>query len=166
MPPTKHGSLKAFVLVLALGGQIVLTYLSYDRRASDLITNIGWVILWVAAILGVVPIPTLRKLGGRRKGESYIHTTSLVDRGIYAVVRHPQYLAGILLGIGLSVVSQHWAVVVLGVVVVLVYLRVTREEEQALIARFGAAYERYKQQVPGFNLVVGSGRYLRRRWSE
>jgi len=34
--------------------------------------------------------------GGVKEGESYVKTTRLVDESLYAVVRHPQYLGGIL----------------------------------------------------------------------
>jgi protein-S-isoprenylcysteine O-methyltransferase Ste14 len=163
MPRNRRALFSTSVLVLALGGQIVLTCILYDRRASDLVANIGWIILWSSAILGVLPIPTLRKWGGGRAGESYIHTTHLVDRGIYAVVRHPQYLAGMLLGVGLSLVAQHWAVAALGVAVVFIFYRVARQEEQALLDKLGAAYEGYMEQVPAFNLLAGLMRHLRRR---
>ncbi|MBM4029289.1 MAG: hypothetical protein FJ280_28415, partial [Planctomycetes bacterium] len=70
------------------------------------------------SIFGWLPIFTFKKMGGVSKGQSYIHTTALVDRGIYAIVRHPQYLAGILMGMALPFISQHWLVAVPGGVVV------------------------------------------------
>jgi protein-S-isoprenylcysteine O-methyltransferase Ste14 len=43
-------------------------------------------------IFGMLPVLEFRKKGGVSKGQSYIHTTRLVDTGIYSVVRHPQYV--------------------------------------------------------------------------
>ena len=83
------------LLTLAALAEIICAALLYNQNGSDLVTNIGWGILWLSAVFGWLPIITFRKWG-KVKGKGYIHTTVLVDRGVYAIVRHPQYLAGIL----------------------------------------------------------------------
>ena len=152
-----------WVLAVAAVGQLVVTVVLYDSaRASDVVANAGWVVLWVSGIFGVVPIVTLRRHGRVPPRRSYVHTTVVVDRGLYAVVRHPQYLAGILLGLGLSLVAQHWAVVLPGVVVSLSSYLSTFDEERDLRERFGADYEAYCQRVPRIDAATGFLRYLRR----
>jgi len=75
----------------------------------------------------------------------------LVTGGLYAFVRHPQYL-GLFLGLfGEGVV--HWPTVFsVGAfpVIVLVYYLLARREEQAMLGRFGDAYRAYATGVPMF----------------
>jgi protein-S-isoprenylcysteine O-methyltransferase Ste14 len=150
----------AAVLTVAIVGQVILSFLLYNAAGNTTVRNVGWVILWISAVFGVLPIPTMRKWGQVPKGKSYMETTALVDRGVYAIVRHPQYLAGILLGIGMPLVAQHWAVAVLAPVVVLVSYSDTFQEEKWCLEKFGAQYEAYRQRVPRVNFITGSARYI------
>jgi len=106
---------------------------------------------------------TLRRWGGVPGGQSYVKTTSLVDRGIYGIVRHPQYLAGILMGVALPLIAQHWAVALLGVPVIVVLYTSAFDEEQSNIAKFGEEYKRYMERVPRLNALLGIVRLIRRK---
>lgn len=55
----------------------------------------------LSALFGWLPIFTFRKKG-KVQGRGHIQTTVLVESGVYSIVRHPQYLSGILLCIGLA----------------------------------------------------------------
>jgi protein-S-isoprenylcysteine O-methyltransferase Ste14 len=122
----------AAVLTLAAVGQIVLVILLHNPEANATIINIGWGILWLSALFGLLPIYTFRKWGGVPKGKGYIPTTILVDRGVYAIVRHPQYLAGILMSLALYLVSRHWAVALTGVLAMATsYISMVDEEASA-----------------------------------
>jgi protein-S-isoprenylcysteine O-methyltransferase Ste14 len=83
-------------------------------------------------------------------------TTTLVDTGIYAIVRHPQGgTAGILLTVALALIGQHWLLVGLAAVgMTLIYID-TFNADEACIEKFGAAYARYMQRVPRVNFVAG-----------
>jgi protein-S-isoprenylcysteine O-methyltransferase Ste14 len=150
----------ATILTIAAVGQIILSFLLYDENGITAIRNIGWVILWISAIFGWLPIFTLRKLGGVPQGKGYVHTTVLVDQGVYAIVRHPQYLAGMLLGLALSFIAQHWVVAVLGALAIIVYYVDTYEEEAASIEKFGGEYRRYMERVPRVNFILGILRFV------
>lgn len=150
----------AIVLTVAAVGQIVLAFFLYKEDGNVLVRNIGWVILWISAIFGWLPIFTLQRWGGVPKGKGYVHTTELVDRGIYGIARHPQYLAGILLGVGLSLIVQHWIVGVLGAIVAVMAYAGTFDEERTLVKKFGADYEAYRERVPRVNFVIGIVRLL------
>lgn len=151
------------VLGVAAVAQVVLAVVVHDAaRTSDLLANLGWLVLWTAAVLGVLPVRTLRRYGGVPTGRGYVQTTRLVERGLYAVVRHPQYLGFILIGVGVSLVAQHWVVALPGVIVALTSYRLTVDEEHALIDRFGQAYEAYCRRVPRLDAATGLLRYLRR----
>ena len=156
-------AISGVVLTLAAVGQVVLCFVLYREDGGDIIRNMGWAIMCLSAIFGWLPILTFRRLGGVPKGRSYMETTVLVDRGVYAIVRHPQYLAGVLLGLGLSLIAQHWLVGFLGAIVVIVSYAGTYPEEQALREKFGVRYEEYVKRVPRMNFVLGLLRLLRRK---
>jgi protein-S-isoprenylcysteine O-methyltransferase Ste14 len=103
------------------------------------------------------------KVGGVPKGKGYIHTTVIVERGVYGIIRHPQYLAGILLGIRLSLIVQHWIVTILGAVAAIISYADTFEEELASLQKFGEACEDYRMRVPRVNFIAGIGRLLWRK---
>jgi protein-S-isoprenylcysteine O-methyltransferase Ste14 len=105
----------------------------------------------------------IQKKGGAPKGESIIHTSVLVDSGVYAVVRHPQYLGFILVVLALVLMSQHWLSVVSGVLGSALFYMDILKEEQMSIKKFGDAYKRYMERVPRMNLLIGILRYLRQR---
>jgi protein-S-isoprenylcysteine O-methyltransferase Ste14 len=153
----------ATISTLATVGQIILAILLYDQNGNTAVINLGWVILWLSAIFGMLPIFTFKKWGGVPKGKSYLHITVLVDRGVYAIVRHPQYLAGMLIGLALPLISQHWAVAVLGIGVVAVYYVNTFDEEASAIEKFGDQYREYMQRVPRTNFLLGTFRLLTKR---
>jgi protein-S-isoprenylcysteine O-methyltransferase Ste14 len=155
--------ISAVILTLSAAGQIVLSFFLYNKNGNTTITNIGWGILWISAIFGLLPILSFRKWGKVKKGKGYVHTTTLVDRGVYAILRHPQYLAGILMAIALPLISQHWIIAVLGVIAIVIYYIDTYSEEAACIEKFGEAYERYRERVPRFNFIWGLGRLAVRK---
>jgi protein-S-isoprenylcysteine O-methyltransferase Ste14 len=156
-------AIMATVLTLAAVGQIILAFILYNKDGNVGIINLGWVILWISAIFGWLPIFTFKKWGGVSKGKGYIHTTVLVNRGVYAIVRHPQYLAGMLMGLALPLISQHWAVALPGIVAVIAYYINTFDEEVSAIAKFGEAYKEYMQRVPRVNFLLGILRLIEQK---
>jgi protein-S-isoprenylcysteine O-methyltransferase Ste14 len=123
---------------------------------------IGWVVWAVGMVLVMAPIVMFPRRGGVPKGKSFVNTTRLVDTGIYAIVRHPQYTGGVL-AIFLTTLLwyPHWLFGVLGVAgAVVVYLS-CREEDKYLIKKFGDGYKRYMQKVPRMNFLLGAARLLR-----
>jgi len=125
---------------------------SYYHTASIL----GWVVWAVGMVLVMAPIIMFPRHGSVPKGKSFIHTTRLVDTGIYAVVRHPQYLGGILsIFVATLLFYPHWLFAVLGVPGVVILYWSTKEEEGRLIERFGNDYRAYIQRVPRMNILLG-----------
>ena len=147
------------ILTIVVVGQIILSFVLYSENGSSIVRNIGWIILWISAFFGWLPIYTLKKWG-KPKGRGYVRTTVLVDRGIYAVVRHPQYLAGMLMGLALPLIAQHWLVAILGAVAIVIHYADTFAEEKSAIEKFGEEYERYKETVPRVNFIGGLARLL------
>jgi protein-S-isoprenylcysteine O-methyltransferase Ste14 len=122
----------------------------------------GYGIWVISAVLGWMPIFVLKKQGGVAQGKSYVHTTTLVTTGLYSIVRHPQYTAGILFSLALVLVSQTWLILALGLVVmVLLYIDIMITDKFE-IEKFGEEYKRYMKEVPRTNFVLGIIRRLTR----
>jgi len=124
---------------------------------------LGWVVWAIGMILVMAPIVMFPRRGGVPKEKSFVHTTQLVDTGIYAVVRHPQYLGGILaIFVATPLLYPHWLFVVLGIPGAVILYWSTIEEEKQLVEQFGDGYRSYMQKVPRVNLILGIIRLLSR----
>jgi len=125
---------------------------------------IGWVVWAFGMVLVMAPIVMFPRRGGIAKGKSFAHTTRLVDTGIYAIVRHPQYTGGIYsIFLTTFLWYPHWLFGVLGAIGTAVVYMGCREEDQRLIEKFGDAYVDYMKRVPRINVFLGLFRWLKRR---
>ena len=123
---------------------------------------VGWVIWAVGMVLVMAPIILFPRRGGVPKRKSFVHTTQLVDTGIYAVVRHPQYLGGILaIFVTTLLWYPHWLFAVLGIIGTAILYQSAREEDKNLVQQFGNDYLAYMKRVPRMNLVLGISRLWR-----
>ena len=123
---------------------------------------IGCVVWVFGMVLVMAPIIMFPRRGGVPRGKSFVYTTKLVDTGIYAVVRHPQYTGGIYaIFVTTLLWYPHWLFAVLGVIGATVTYLSTREEDKRLVQQFGNEYLDYMQRVPGMNLFLGIIRLLR-----
>ncbi len=123
---------------------------------------IGWVVWAFGMVLVMAPIVMFPRLGGVAKRKSFVNTTRLVDRGIYGVVRHPQYLGGVLaIFVTTLLWYPHWLFAVLGAFGTAAVYMGCREEDQRLIQQFGDDYIQYMQKVPRMNIFAGFIRVIR-----
>ena len=157
----KSDWVKASVYTPLLFLQLYQAWAQYNSLNLDVVSNLGWFILSLSAIFGWVPIFTLKKEGNVPDGESYMKTTKLVDSGIYSIIRHPQFFAGILLSISLMLISQHWTSIISAIIVVPIFYQDCINADQALIEKFGEEYMDYMKKVPRVNFVLGLIRVFR-----
>ncbi len=75
---------------------------------------------------------------------------ALVTTGIYAHVRHPQYLGFLLLTLGINFLWTTFSTLILWPILALLYYRLAKEEEKDMEAKFGEEYREYKNTVPMF----------------
>jgi len=73
----------------------------------------------------------------------------LVIDGIYAFVRHPQYLGLILIVIGFLIQWPTLPTLLMAPILIARYLRLAKEEEEEMEFMFGEVYRHYRQRVPG-----------------
>jgi len=125
---------------------------------------IGWVVWAFGMVLVMAPIVMFPRRGGVPKGKSFVNTTQLVDTGIYAVVRHPQYTGGVYaIFLTTFLLYPHWLFGALGLIGVAVLYMGCREEDQRMIKKFGDDYRAYMERVPRMNVCAGILRLLRRK---
>lgn len=74
----------------------------------------------------------------------------LATTGPYARVRHPQYAAFLLIMVGFLLQWPTLPTLVMFPVLVVVYVRLARREEQEAAQEFGEEYARYAERTPGF----------------
>jgi len=143
--------------------QIVLSFFFYSEVGTEALRYIGYLFWLISAILGWLPILTLRKKGNVPRGRSYIHTRVLVTSGIYSIVRHPQFLAWYFINLALILITQHWLIAILGILSMATAHRDMGRADEDCIEKFGDAYNQYVQRVPGLNLPLGILLWIQRR---
>ena len=135
--------------------QLYLSWRFYNNLGMARITNLGWLVLWISALFGWLPIYEFKKKGGVPENQSYMNTSKLVTTGVYSIVRHPQFLAGVLICLGMMLISQHSHSVVAGVIASIVYASEVDSADRRLIEKFGKPYREYMEQVPALNFITG-----------
>jgi protein-S-isoprenylcysteine O-methyltransferase Ste14 len=153
-----------FTTLLFLSQIILGIYLVSEVSQIEVLAYVGvGLYVFSGMVFGMLPVFEFRKKGGVRKGQSYIHTTKLVDTGIYSVVRHPQYVTFILFAIAGMLLFQHWIIILLGIPVIpLTYIDLIKADKDA-IEKFGDKYKAYMKKVPRANFLLGIIRQFRKR---
>ncbi|MFZ5673217.1 MAG: methyltransferase family protein [Pseudomonadota bacterium] len=76
--------------------------------------------------------------------------STLATTGIYARIRHPQYVGFVLVMFGFLLQWPTLLTLVMFPVLVFMYWRLARREEQEVLTEYGEAYARYMREVPAF----------------
>ena len=82
--------------------------------------------------------------------EVYRGEGALVTDGLYARLRHPQYLGLILIIVAFLIMWPTLLTILLAPFLIGRYILLAREEDQELEERFGRDFRSYRERVPGF----------------
>lgn len=74
--------------------------------------------------------------------------SELATTGLYAYVRHPQYLGFLTLTLGMIVQWATLLTLFMWPLLVVLYFRLAKQEEKEMQAKFGEKYREYKNKVP------------------
>jgi len=151
------------VSVLFISQIIVGIYLLSYVSQIEILAYVGvGLYVFSGIVFGWLPVIQFRKKGSVKKGRSYIHTTKLVDTGIYSIVRHPQFVTFMLWAIAGMLLFQHWVIILLGIPIFpLTYIDLIRADRDA-IEKFGDDYKAYMKKVPRANFLLGIIRRFRK----
>jgi len=120
---------------------ILLPVVNFSIPLLHLIICIPFLILGAWLAIKAVRETTLKAAETHR-------TEKIVTTRVYSIVRHPQYLGGLLAHIGISFLLSAWySLVSTPLMIVLIFL-ISWKEEKELIREFGKEYEDYREKVP------------------
>ena len=153
-----------FTSLLFISQIVIGIYLLPEVSQIEVLAYVGvGLYVFSGLIFGMLPVLEFRKKGGVSKSQSYIHTTRLVDTGIYSIVRHPQYVTFMMWAIAGMLLFQHWIIILLGVPIFpLTYIDLTKADKDA-IEKFGDDYTAYMKKVPRANFMLGLLRLMQRK---
>lgn len=75
---------------------------------------------------------------------------AFVTEGLYAMMRHPQYMGLILIVAAFFIMWPTVPTLVLAPFLIIRYVTLAREEDRELEEKFGDEFRHYKEKVPGF----------------
>ena len=74
----------------------------------------------------------------------------IAERGLYRIIRHPQYLALGLWGIGMSILWPRFLVLASLSIMFILYYYLAKDEERRMLRLFGDSYRRYMERTGMF----------------
>ena len=138
--------------VLALSGVMFIA----GFVVAGLDHRFGWsrVPGWVIALASVLFLVAYALYAEVMRENAYLSRTirveegqTVVDTGLYGIVRHPMYMATVLLFLMMPLILGSWfALIVFGFYPAIIVIRL--KDEEALLTRELPGYEAYKQKVP------------------
>ena len=163
----KSKSWKERISPLAIGqillmANIIQNILIKHESTLDLLKYSGLILLIPILILWPMPVFNLRKWGNISSSGSFMATTKLVDKGIYKLIRHPQYLSFMLLNAGMALLNWDVITILISISSIGFLIAGIKEEEQILIDQFGEEYTSYQKRVPSINIIAGIFRLFRK----
>jgi protein-S-isoprenylcysteine O-methyltransferase Ste14 len=141
-------------------GNVATCFLFYNSRGLLGLMWIGWALFLLAIFVGWRGYAALAEQGGQRAGDRWLQTRTIVDTGLYGVVRHPLYLAFLMMTVAPALLTQHWVSIFISVAFAVLLYRDMSREDHDNIYKFGEAYRAYMDEVPRANIVVGLVRRL------
>ena len=132
---------------LIFGGTLILGLFA-QRSSPDLSLGsaLGTVLVCIGTTLIVLALGLFRD--SRTRPEPWQPATALVIAGIYKRTRNPMYLGMAALSLGIALLFQSWAAVLLVLMATLIIDRfVITREEAYLLRRFGGDYQAYQFRV-------------------
>ena len=152
----KRSHLIGHIAYIGLYGMLIIsTIFLYNSANLARLVYAGWIIL----AFGIIFLLWSSK--SRKKGHA--EGIGLVERGMYAFVRHPEFLGHILIISALIIISQHWINLIVGAILIVLLCLAMIEEEKRNMEKFGDAYTDYMKRVPRINLIAGIIRQIHKK---
>ena len=118
-------------------------FLNFPNQFLEYMSFYGMPVGLVITFIGLLLVVT-----GWRKVYRNALNHKIAVKGIYAYVRHPQYLGLIMITLGWLI---HWPTVptiIMWPILVVMYYKLAKKEEKEMEIEFGEKYLQYKRNVP------------------
>jgi protein-S-isoprenylcysteine O-methyltransferase Ste14 len=119
--------------------------ITFQNQFLEYMSSLGMPVGLVITFIGLLFVIAGWRLIYKKKPHQQ---QSIVTDGIYAYVRHPQYLGFILITLGWLI---HWPtipIVIMWPILVAIYYKLAKKEEKEMEKIFGERYVLYKKKVP------------------
>lgn len=136
--------LTIYILSWLLGYQNPLTHISGHILAPIIGEDIFFALVHPISNIMILAGIILVVLGWQ---EIHSAQKELVTTGLYAYVRHPQYLGFLTLTLGMLVQWATLLTLLMWPLLVVLYFRLAKQEEKEIEAKFGEKYREYKSKV-------------------
>ncbi len=129
-------------LIVWIADSFVFRYSTFLTRyiSNSIRIPIALVILIISGLLARAG---LSMVFGEKREEPLVITT-----GVFSIVRHPIYLASILLYLGFLLLSLSIFSALVWILIIIFYYFISRYEERLLSQKFGSEYNEYMAKVP------------------
>jgi protein-S-isoprenylcysteine O-methyltransferase Ste14 len=130
-----------FIIPLFQNAVLIIPAINFRIPILHLIIFIP--IILVGAWLGIMGAKeTTLKTAETHRAEK------ITQKGVYSIVRHPQYLGGLFSHVGITLLfSAFYSLMVLSIVIIEVYV-ICWKEERELLKEFGSEYASYRAKTP------------------
>jgi len=151
----KRSHLVGHIAYIGLYGMLIISTIIRYNSADLVELYAGWIIM----AFGIIFLLCSSK--SRKKGHA--EGIGLVESGMYAFVRHPEFLGHILIIFAMVIISQHWISVIIGAILIVLLCFAMIDEEKRNMEKFGNAYMDYMKRVPKINLIAGIIRQIHKK---
>ena len=132
-----------------------ITYVLAPRWLDWAALGMPILLRWLGVGLGVTSIVSLawvhRTLGKNWSVPGTVQERQvLVTNGPYQWIRHPMYTAFVFIALAYWLISTNWFIALIGLGYCIIVVTKVREEEDALIGKFGQAYRNYTKRTGRF----------------
>ncbi|MEA2021510.1 MAG: isoprenylcysteine carboxylmethyltransferase family protein [Candidatus Caldatribacteriota bacterium] len=129
-------------LIVWIMDSFLFKYSTFLTRyiSNSIRVPIALVILTISGLLAGIG---LKMVFGEKREKPHVITT-----GVFSIVRHPIYLASILLYLGFILLSLSIFSALVWILIIIFYYFISRYEERLLSQKFGSEYNEYMIKVP------------------
>jgi protein-S-isoprenylcysteine O-methyltransferase Ste14 len=139
-----------FMAVLVISLVVNTIFINITPPIIRGLIYVGFVLLAAGIFLFILAVITLRSKG----------TNRVIDTGIYGIVRHPIYLAGMIMFLSHVFLGQHWVVLISTAIAIVCCYVIMAYGDVRNIEKFGNDYLEYMKKVPRMNFLSGLTRAI------
>ena len=155
VPMVRKRIIHEIFVACGLGIMFSLVIMGQRWESGDisLLAYTGYALYLPAILLVGSSFITLHHKGEPRSG--WEHTTILIGKGVFGIVRHPLYLGSAFFAAGVIFIIQSPLPTILGSIAIFCFWMASKREDWYNIEKFGDHYKEYMERVPMWKFLKG-----------